>query len=96
MLSGTLISSLQIPPTFPIGPDEDPACPDRPVGLIDSPKELLPAGPRSPINGSDTNDAIFFASGSKIIISCQKFNVYFLFIIILRKNSFTCIYSFYT
>lgn len=70
MLSGTLISSLQIPPTFPIGPPEDPACPVRPVGLIDSPNALLPAGPRSPINGSDTNDAIFFASGSKVMNPC--------------------------
>lgn len=60
ILSGTLISSLHIPPTL----EEDVWGLDD--WLPESPIELLPPGPpRIPIKGSATNAAIFFASGSK-------------------------------
>lgn len=76
ILSGTLISSLHIPPTL----EEtglDPWLPESPI-------ELPVGPPRMPIKGSATNDAIFFASGSKnikcntilVTTECNMVNIY--------------------
>lgn len=64
ILSGTLISSLHIPPTL----EETGLDP----WLLESLIELPVGPPRMPIKESDTNDAIFFASGSKH----TKYNAY--------------------
>lgn len=64
ILSGTLISSLHIPPTL----EETGLDP----WLLESPIELPVEPPRMPIKESDTNDAIFFASGSRN----KKYNAY--------------------